>query len=258
MSTHTNTTLFFITASLILVVLGFFTEIGFWYYSVVGLSWFVMVLLGSTFIGSNYHISAYCRNPHTKNNEIAISFDDGPHRMTLPILDLLKEYNTKAIFFCIGKNIEAHPEILQRIIADGHLVGNHSFNHSTVFDFYRKKQIVEELDATDEAIQRVTGKKPRLFRPPYGVTTPSIRRALCVTGHKVIGWNIRSLDGMISNESMILNRIITNISPGSIILLHDTSLHTVRVLERLLKALREKKYNVVSIETLLNIKAYED
>lgn len=258
MSHHSKTTLFFITALLILVVMGFFTKIGFWHYAVIGLSWFSVVLLGSSFIGSNYHIKAYCNNPRTKNNEIALSFDDGPHTMTVAILDLLKNYNVKATFFCIGKNIEAHPEILQRIMAEGHLVGNHSFSHSVVFDFYRTKEIVDELHATDEAIKRLTGKKPRLFRPPYGVTTPSIRRALSITGHQVIGWNIRSLDGVISNENMILNRITTNISPGSIILLHDTSLHTVHVLERLLKALREKKYKVVSIETLLNIEAYED
>ncbi|WP_241686487.1 polysaccharide deacetylase family protein [Flavobacterium sp. YO12] len=176
---------------------------------------------------------------------------------TLQVLELLKKYNAKATFFCIGKNIEAHPQILQKVIDEGHLVGNHSYSHSKFFDFYNASTITEELQKTDALLEKFTSKKINFFRPPYGVTTPSIRRALKVTGHKTIGWNIRSLDGGTQNQELIFNRLIKHISPGGIVLLHDTAEHSVLVLEQFLQFLQQNNYEVVSIEELLNLKAYE-
>ncbi len=236
----------------------YFMTIGFGYFIAVGIAWFLIAVAGSSTIDSNYHVRTYCNQPHETLNRIAVTFDDGPHEMTLPILELLKKHKISATFFCIGKNIEKHPEIARRIIADGHIIGNHTFNHSPFFDFYRKQQVIKELQQTDASIEKVIGKKPQFFRPPYGVTNPSIRRALEVTKHKVIGWNIRSLDAVIPNEKMIFNRIKKRIAPGGIVLLHDTSLRTVHVLEQLLVTLREKKYEVVPLEDLLKLKAYEE
>ncbi|MGK4568428.1 polysaccharide deacetylase family protein [Flavobacterium sp. 3HN19-14] len=170
----------------------------------------------------------------------------------------MQKYKAKAAFFCIGKNIEKHPEILRRIYAEGHIIGNHSYSHSHFFDFFRKGRVKSELENTDAIIQKIINKKPKFFRPPYGVTNPSISRALKFTKHLVIGWNIRSLDGAVKHENIIFNRIVKRISPGGIVLLHDTTLPTVQVLERLLLLLEEKKYEVVSLEQLLDIKAYED
>lgn len=188
---------------------------------------------------------------------MALTFDDGPNENTLSILDILKKNNVNATFFCIGKNIEKHPGILKRIMEEGHVVGNHSYSHSNFFDFYRKKRLIAEIRKTDALIESISGKKVQLFRPPYGVTNPSIRRALEVTKHKVIGWNIRSLDGILKDEKIIFARIKKRIAPGGIVLLHDTS-HTVAILERLMLYLEENEYKVVSIEELLNIKAYEN
>jgi len=171
--------------------------------------------------------------------KIALTFDDGPHEMSLLVLELLKKYNVKATFFCIGKNIELHPEILKKVIAEGHTVGNHTYSHSPFFDFYRKNKVIAEIKRTDDLITSVSGEKPVLFRPPYGVTNPSIRRALAVTNHKTIGWNIRSLDGISEKRNFLLNRIIKRIKPGGIVLLHDTSLQTVNVLEQLLSFLQK-------------------
>jgi peptidoglycan/xylan/chitin deacetylase (PgdA/CDA1 family) len=220
--------------------------------------WFLVVLVGSSFISLNYHINAYCNNPLETEKKIAITFDDGPHEMTTLILDILKKYNAKATFFCIGKNIEKHPDILKKIVEEGHLVGNHSYSHSGFFDFYRKKRVIVEIEKTDTLIESVLGTKTTLFRPPYGVTNPSIRRALEVTKHKTIGWNIRSLDGIIKNEKFIINRIIKRIAPGGIVLLHDTSIETVHVLEQILQFLQNNNYTVVSLEQLLKIKGYEE
>lgn len=224
----------------------------------VGFIWSLIVFWGSAFIGSNYHFKTFCANPLETEKKIALTFDDGPHEMTLLVLDVLRKYNAKATFFCIGKNIETHRDILKKVIKEGHTVGNHTYSHAPFFDFYRKDQIIAEIKQTDALIESVVGKKPNLFRPPYGVTNPSIRRALEVTKHKTIGWNIRSLDGVVKKENFLLNRIIKRIKPGGIVLLHDTSIQTVIVLEELLTFLEQNNYTVVSLEELLNIKAYED
>lgn len=258
MSKHNKTALLFLSILIILVVLNFFTTIGFTYFIVVAVSWFLVVLLGSAFINSNYHVKAHCSNAVETQKNIAITFDDGPHPMTLLVLEVLKKHQAKATFFCIGSQIEKHPKILQRIIDEGHLVGNHSYSHSPFFDFYKTHQVLQELKATDDLIEKNTGKKPHWFRPPFGITNPSIAKAIAQTKHQVIGWNIRSLDGVIKNKNIIFNRIANRIAPGGIVLLHDTSSHTVVVLERLLVRLREKNYQVVSLEVLLDMKAYEN
>jgi len=258
MMTHKNISLFFIFLLLVIFLVNLYTAINLWLFFAVVFIWIGINAFGSARISSNYHVKAFCNNPLEKEKKIALTFDDGPSNYTLEVLELLKKYNAKATFFCIGKNIESHPEILQKVIAEGHLVGNHSYSHSKFFDFYNEDKITEELQKTDQLLEKFTPKKINFFRPPYGVTTPSIRRALKVTGHKVIGWNIRSLDGGTKNQELILNRIIKRVSPGGIVLLHDTGKHSVLVLEQFLQFLQQNNYQVVSIEELLNLKAYGD
>jgi peptidoglycan/xylan/chitin deacetylase (PgdA/CDA1 family) len=230
--------------------------INIWCFFAVILIWLGINAIGSARISSNYHVKAFYSNPSEREKKIALTFDDGPTEFTLEVLALLKKYNAKATFFCIGKNIEKHPEIIKQIIEEGHLVGNHSYSHSKFFDFYNAKQIREEIQKTDALLEKYTSKKINFFRPPYGVTTPSIRRALNVTGHKTIGWNIRSLDGGTKNQDSIFNRLIKHISPGGIVLLHDTGKHSVLVLEQFLQFLQQNSYEVISIAELLNLKAY--
>lgn len=255
MSKHHKTALFFIS---ILLLLFFFTAAGFWYYAAVVLVWISVVFVGSAFIDSNYHVKAYCNNPAETRQRIAITFDDGPNPLTPKFLEILQRHHAKAAFFCIGKNIETHPEILQQTVLEGHIVGNHSYSHAPGFDFFGKEKVLDELQQTDRLIEKYIGKKPNFFRPPYGVTNPAIRQALEITGHKAIGWSIRSFDARLKEEDLVFNRVKKRISPGGIILLHDTSEHSANVLERLLVTLREKNYEVVSLEELLNIKAYEN
>jgi peptidoglycan/xylan/chitin deacetylase (PgdA/CDA1 family) len=230
--------------------------INIWCFFAVILIWLGINAFGSARISSNYHVKAFCSNPLETQKKIALTFDDGPTELTLEVLALLKKYNAKATFFCIGKNIEKHPEIIKQIIEEGHLVGNHSYSHSKFFDFYNADKITDELQKTDELLEKFTKKKINFFRPPYGVTTPSIKRALNITGHKTIGWNIRSLDGGTKNQDLIFNRLIKHISPGGIVLLHDTGKHSVLVLEQFLQFLQQNSYEVISIEELLNLKAY--
>ncbi|MBW1657491.1 polysaccharide deacetylase family protein [Flavobacterium quisquiliarum] len=258
MITHKNISIFFILLLLLMFLANFIMPMNIWYYWAVVLLWIGINAVGSSRISSNYHVKAYCNNPLEREKKIALTFDDGPSTYTLEVLELLKKYNASATFFCIGKNIEIYPEILQKVIDEGHLVGNHSYSHSKFFDFYHEDKITEELRKTDKLLEKFTSRKINFFRPPYGVTTPSIRRALKITGHKTIGWNIRSLDGGTKNQELILNRITKRVSPGGIVLLHDTGEHSVLVLEQFLQFLQQNNYQVVSIEELLNLKAYEN
>jgi len=255
---HRIATIFFISLLVLLALWSFFAAVSGWVFIAILLVWFATNAIGSALIQLNYHVKAFCNNPSERQNKIALTFDDGPNQNTLRILEILKRYDTPATFFCIGKNIEKHPDILRQIVADGHLIGNHSYSHSHFFDFYRKDRVVHELRETDNLILEITGKKALFFRPPYGVTNPSIRRALAVTKHLVIGWNIRSMDGVSKNSNAIFNRIVKRLSPGSVVLLHDTRTETANLLEQLLLTVAEKNYEVVSIEQLLDLKAYEN
>lgn len=255
---HLIVRLFFLSVLFLLALWSLFAAVSVWYFVWVLVIWFLCNLIGSSFIQLNYHVKAHCHNSQTNEKSIALTFDDGPSQNTLKVLDILKNHNAKATFFCIGNNIEKHPEILRRIDAEGHIIGNHSFSHSHFFDFYRKNRVTQELKETDNLILEITGKKAQFFRPPYGVTNPSIRRALEVTQHKTIGWNIRSMDGISKNTQAIFNRIVKQLSPGSVVLLHDTRPETNAVLEQLLQSLAEKKYKVVPVTELLNLKAYEN
>lgn len=257
MLNYQKTNFIFLAILSVLLALSFFLLVNWWWFLLILGVRFVILVIGSSFISLNFHFKAYCNNPSETDKKIALTFDDGPNEITLLILEILKKHDVKATFFCIGKNVEKHPEILKQIMEEGHIVGNHSYSHSNFFDFYRKNRVIEEIRKTDALIESISGKKVQLFRPPYGVTNPSIRRALEVTKHKVVGWNIRSLDGILKNEKIIFARIKNRIAPGGIVLLHDTS-HTVTIFERLMLHLEENKYEVVSIEELLKIKAYEN
>jgi len=213
--------------------------------------------MGSGLIRMNYHLKAFSSNRFLDGKKIAITFDDGPNPYTERVLDVLKANNIQATFFCIGSQIEKYPEIFKRIINENHIVGNHSYSHSNKIGLFSKAEMISEIKRTDAIIFSHSGKKSNYYRPPFGVTNPNIAKALKFTKHKVIGWNIRSLDTKIKSEEKILNRIKKRLSPGSIILLHDTSEKTVRVLEQLLVILSENQYEAVTVETLLKIPAYE-
>lgn len=251
---HKFTSALFVLLLLVFIVLN----VEWWLYLLIFLVFIGLTSWGSFDIRLNYFIKAYSSNPNEKSRRIALTFDDGPHEMTEKVLDLLLKYNAKATFFCIGNQIEKHPEILQRVIKEGHTVGNHTLSHSKSFGFFSTSQVKEEIEQTDTLLQNKTIKKPLFFRPPFGVTNPNVAKAIAQTGHSVIGWNIRSLDTVIDDETKIFQRIKKKVKPGGIVLLHDTSLKTVNVLEQLLLFLQSEKYEMITVDKLLNISAYEN
>jgi peptidoglycan/xylan/chitin deacetylase (PgdA/CDA1 family) len=206
-----------------------------------------VVVWGSFDIGLGYFVNSITHK-RTKIKEVALTFDDGPTEFTPKFLDILQENNIKATFFCIGKQIEKHPEIFQRIIAEGHTIGNHTYSHCNQTGFLSASKMVEEIEKCDEVMLKTGNLKTRLYRPPFGVTNPNIAKAIKQTGKKSIGWNVRSLDTITEDENRIYRKVTKGLKPGSIILLHDTSEKTYHVLVNLLVFLEREKYSTFTIE----------
>src|SRR5690606_30091964 len=219
--------------------------------------WVLITAIGSFQIKMNYHFQSLNHNYKTSENHISITFDDGPNPDFTPkVLLLLKENNAKATFFLIGKNAEKHSEIVRQIIAEGHTIGNHSYSHSKNFGFFSSEKVASELKQTNSILKEITGKNVKMFRPPFGVTNPNIKKALKKTGHFSIGWSKRSLDTTNLSEEKVLKRITSNLKKGDIILLHDTGAKTVAVLEQLLLTLPPHKLQSVPVDHLLEIEPY--
>lgn len=212
---------------------------------------------GAFDIRMGYFTPTFFRQKGGPKRVVALTFDDGPSAYTAEILSLLKMYQCKATFFCIGKQVAVYPNLVQQMVEDGHTVGNHSYAHSNGFGFLKARHVVTELERCDAIIQQTTGKKTRLFRPPFGVTNPSVARAVRESKHQVIGWSNRSLDTVTGDVDTIYRRVCRKLKSGDIILFHDTSERTVLVLKKLLPDLQKKSFVSVSVDDLLNLQAYE-
>lgn len=189
-----------------------------------------------------------------KGKVVAITFDDGPHPTQTPkVLDILKEYNAKATFFCIGKNIDGHENILERIDKEGHTIGNHSLTHSNLFPLQSTKKIITELDICEKKIENVIHKKINLFRPSFGVTNPLIAKAVKHKKYITIGWNIRSFDTLGKPHEKTVNRIKRKLKPGSVLLLHDRLPGSDLLLKMILEMLKTENYEITTIGQLFDI-----
>jgi peptidoglycan/xylan/chitin deacetylase (PgdA/CDA1 family) len=211
----------------------------------------ILTLAVTSFIVcSGVYVTTTCKGG-IGNNKIAITFDDGPCKQTKEILSMLDRYNAKATFFLIGSQAEIYRDIVSDIVKNHHTIGNHSFNHDNWFPLKGTRRITKELSDTQTILSEITGSKPVYFRPPFGVTNPSIAKALKSFNLKTIGWSVRSLDTVKKNPEKIFDRVKSKIGPGSIVLMHDTSQYAPLVLEQLLIYCMQKKLSTVSLDELL-------
>lgn len=217
----------------------------------------LIVFYGCYYIGSNFFIHVIC-SAHTDRKEIAITFDDGPSIHYTPgILEILRLNNMKATFFCIGNRIAGNENILKQIVDEGHIIGNHSYSHHFWFDLFSSRKMLRDLKRMDCEMEKVIGKKPKLFRPPYGVTNPNLAKAIIKGNYIPVGWSVRSMDTVIRDENKLLKKIIPSIKPGAVFLFHDTSQTTLKMLPEFLKEVKKRGFQVIPLDKFLNLKAYE-
>lgn len=155
-----------------------------------------------------------------KENKIYLTFDDGPtSEITEWVLEVLKENNIKATFFCIGNNIEKHPEIFNKIISDGHSIGNHTFNHKNGW----KTSTTDYIQNIELCQKQILNLKSKIFRPPYGKIKPSQSKKLRKLGYKIIMWDILTADfDKKTSKEKCLENATKKVSSGSIIVFHDS------------------------------------
>jgi len=215
---------------------------------------FLSVFL-SFFIRSGFYMKAYCKK-ETKERIIALTFDDGPDpEITTAILDIIMG-KAKATFFCIGRKIDNNEQILKRMDSEGHLIGTHSYSHSDWFDLFSSTRMKKEFIKTDQKIFEITGKKPLLFRPPYGVINPPLKKALRSFLYHIIGFSNRAWDTTTKNEGKILERLVRKLKPGDVVLLHDSIPQCIPVLIGFMKYIEENGFTVVSLAELFEIQPY--
>jgi len=161
--------------------------------------------------------------------EVFLTFDDGPHPEITPwVMDLLKTHNAKATFFCIGENVEKHPEIFQQIIAEGHTIGNHTYHHlngwkTETSTYVNNVQKAQQSIKTHGAIRTPSKIKGDLFRPPYGKMTGRQAALLQKQGYRIVMWDLISYDFDSSlSEEACLNNVLSNFQDGSIVIFHDS------------------------------------
>lgn len=217
---------------------------GWGYYLALGLLFVGLLSWGVFDIRLGYFVPTLCRLKNKQKRQVVLTFDDGPTELTPLFLDLLNRYEVKAIFFCIGQQIAQYPQIVQRIKEEGHLIGNHTYSHIPQNCFASTAVMTQEIQQTDALLAQLGIVTP-YFRPPYGVTNPHIAKAAKRMGKIVVGWDIRSLDTVIKDETRLWSRVVSKLTQRNIILMHDTSERTLHVLEQLLKYLKANDYQVV-------------
>lgn len=237
---------------------GFLTQNPLWFYLPLVALYLTIPVVLAFFPCSQFHHQPVICHGSRNERQVTITFDDGPDPETTPvILDILKQHRIPATFFIIGRKIEGNEDLLRRIDREGHTLGNHSFSHSNLWDFWLPVNLRNDILKTEAAIKQITGKKVRFFRPPYGVINPMVERALRTIRYTVVAWSRRSLDTATGNRERLIARTTDHLQPGEIILLHDTQKVTALALEQIIASILQQELRIVSLEKLINEIAYE-
>ena len=157
----------------------------------------------------------------TSNPVVALTFDDGPDRRCTPVvLDVLARTGAPAAFFVMGSKAVRHPELVQQIAEAGHEIGNHSHEHSLMHNFLFGRSLRSDLELCQEAVFKASGRTPRYYRPPVGLTNPHLGSALQRLGLTCVGWDVNPRDTRRSLDRVAAD-VLERARPGSVIVLHD-------------------------------------
>lgn len=195
---------------------------------------------------------------HPLPKVVALTFDDGPHPVYTPqVLDILMRYKVKATFFLIGARAERYPDLARRILAEGHEIGNHTYSHFADLPYKDWDTICREIVNGADAIERVTGVRPKLFRPPHGYLNYRVHTAAQIYGFTVVLWTVSADHHDAPTPEAMAQRVFRLVHPGAIILMHDgrtsTRWRDVKALPLILSGLRKRGYRFVTVSELLSI-----
>jgi peptidoglycan/xylan/chitin deacetylase (PgdA/CDA1 family) len=191
---------------------------------------------------------------HVEGQYIARTFDDGPHKINTPrLLDMLKERHIHATFFMVGENVADNQEIVKRVLAEGHEIGNHSWSHPQL-SVMNDASVRDQLQKTQDAIKQACGLTPKLMRPPYGAFTARQRNwAHGEWGFTVILWDVDPQDWKFRNAERVKKEILKAAVSGSIVLSHDIHKTTVDAMPEVLDTLASKGFKFVTVSELISM-----
>lgn len=182
---------------------------------------------------------------------VALTFDAGPSENTARLLDILKKERVHATFFMLGRNhVMKYPDLVRRIDAEGHELANHTWTHR-ILTTIEPAEARKELSLTQDAIQKITGKRPLLMRPPQGRTDEEVSKTSKDLGLAQVLWSVTAKDYQTTDPALIESRVLDRTEPDGIILLHDIYRGTVPAVPGIIAGLKRRGYTVVTVSELL-------
>lgn len=186
----------------------------------------------------------------TCSNCVAITYDDGPGELTAQLLDTLKAKDAHASFMVLAPNATAHPDLLRRMKAEGHTVGNHTASHREL-NKLSPSDVDGEIKAGAAAIKAATGENPRWMRPPYGATNGTVEAAAKANGQAQALWSVDTVDWKDRNSEHVCEAAVNGAQAGSIVLMHDIHTTTIGAADCVIDGLRAKGLEPVSLDRLI-------
>jgi peptidoglycan-N-acetylglucosamine deacetylase len=232
-----------------------------WMLAIVPLLLFTLVCAIAPFITRSCFFLPVISRGCSGKNAVALTFDDGPDPIVTPaVLELLAKYSAKAVFFVTGKNAERYPDIIKKILAQGHSIGNHSYSHDPLLMLRKNSTLFNEINLCQNILQKF-GITPCAFRPPAGITNPRLRNVVFDLNMYCVNWSCRALDAGNRRINKLAEKILKKVKPDDIILLHDINhghkndiSNLMFEFEQILKGIKNSGLRIIMLSEIINKK----
>lgn len=252
MSRYYITSTFFLVTLLVSLSLDGKMNFPSWWYIFMIIIYVVITIYGALKLSFSYFFPVKTGGNGTR---VSLTFDMNEDSSNIePILDILRGSGVPAAFFCTGKFVTKHPGIIKTIFDEGHLVGSSGYWKGKLFSLKSSSMIGRELSDTEAAIYAITQKRLRFFRPPFGISSPMLAKAVTRRNYKVVGWKI-DFSAETSPEN-ISRRISGELLNGAIIRLDADNKEVVRILDSVIRHLLDKEMELIQLDELIREKAY--